>query len=481
MSDARWAAVLFAVAVLARGLACFGSALFGTDSGHYLLMADWMRAGLFDQALAVAYHPLYPLLIAALRSVLGSTEHAGNLVSILLGSAAVLPLFWTVRDVFGRPTAVLTALLYCFSPALVDVQSDVMTEGTFLFFLFASQWLTWRAMEKPSLERGAVLGAAAAAAFLTRPEGLLAIALALGWPLLVLLRKRDAIGIRLASLGLSVAVVVLLASPYLLWVKQHRGRWALSPRPSAGSVEREMGVKSATGADPEAPPPSHYYGLFAKSVYRLTMYGTWIPFMIVGLATLRRPGAGRWFYFSLPLAHLGAVLYTLRAHPFMSDRYILAPMALLGVLTASGLAATLRALARRRPEAAWRPLASGVLILVVIVLPIIKCFHWRRQECRSYPMAAAKILEQGKPRAMSGPVEQVAYLCGVRSYYGASTHEGIRAQIVENGIDYFVYTEKDVTGRRDWVEMIQTCPYLMAPVEVVGPPGTWKVFYQRSK
>src|SRR5579872_1201012 len=103
MSDTRWAALLFAAAFLSRVVAALGTAMFGTDGCHYLLMADWMREGRFHDALLIAYHPLYPLLIAATRSLCASTEQAGNVVSILLGSAATLPLFHCAKTAFGRP------------------------------------------------------------------------------------------------------------------------------------------------------------------------------------------------------------------------------------------------------------------------------------------------------------------------------------------------------------------------------------------
>jgi hypothetical protein len=47
LSDARLAGLLFAAAFLARLVACLGTAIYGTDGGHYLLMADWMGDGRF--------------------------------------------------------------------------------------------------------------------------------------------------------------------------------------------------------------------------------------------------------------------------------------------------------------------------------------------------------------------------------------------------------------------------------------------------
>lgn len=480
MSDARWSLLLFAAAFLVRLVACLGTALFGTDGGHYLLMADGFRQGRFHEALAVGYHPMYPLLIAAMRTFTGTTEAAGNAVSVLLGSAAVLPLYRMVLAVFSRPVAVLAVLLYAFQPAIIEVESEVMTEATFIFFLFSSQWMTWKMIKEPRADRGALAGAASAAAFLTRPEGILAIVLALGWAGLPLLGRSGARARRLGGLAVMLCVIVLAVLPYMLWIRSSQGRWRLSPRNSVASAERELGV-GETGT-PESTPHSsaRYYGHFAKSVFRLSVYGLWLPFAALGLRSVRRPGAI--FYFSLPLAHLGAILVTLRTHAFMSDRYIMAPMTLLGAVVACGLLSALAFVVRSRPESPRRLAIAGAVLAAVTVLPAIRIFKIRRAECLSYPVAAARILQENPhPRGMSGPVEQVAYLCGARSYYSAASHEGIRDQIEKNHVDYYVYSEKDVTGRPEYVSMLESCPYLAPAVEVDGPPGTLKVYYQRSK
>src|SRR3989442_2798770 len=116
MSDVRWSALLFIAAFLARLVSWMGSAVFGVDSCHYLLMADWMRDGRFHDALSIAYHPMYPLLIAASRAVAVNTEQAACAISVLLGAAATIPLYLVVKAVVGRPTAVLCALLAAFPP-----------------------------------------------------------------------------------------------------------------------------------------------------------------------------------------------------------------------------------------------------------------------------------------------------------------------------------------------------------------------------
>jgi 4-amino-4-deoxy-L-arabinose transferase-like glycosyltransferase len=478
LSDLQWTLLLFAGAFLVRTLDALGSAIFGTDACHYLLMADWMRAGRFHDALSVAYHPLYPLLIAVATSVTGSAESAGHAVSVLLGSAAIVPLYRLVLAVFGRPAAAITSLLYAFAPWMVEVQSEVMTEGTFIFFLFSSAWLTWRMLEEPSVIRGAVLGGAAAAAFLTRPEGLLAIALALAWPAAGLVLGRGPRWKVLAGIACTLVVVGLVLSPYLLWVRSVRGHWALSVRPSAMSFEQAVGAGGGGEPTAEYAGSAALYRIYFVSLFKLSAYGTLIPFYVLGVRALLKasPRVPLVFFLSYPLGLLGGVLFTLRTHTFMAERYLLAGMGLLSAVAALGLAESLGRLIRARPESRLRPILCGAAALVAIGLPIAKSMKVRRQELLSYPAAARWILARTpRPTCVVG-LEQVSYYCGTRSYYLPGDRKQLSALLDRERVDYIVYSEKDLTRKPEFVATVRSLDGLESAEEIQGPPGTWKVY-----
>jgi 4-amino-4-deoxy-L-arabinose transferase-like glycosyltransferase len=478
--DSHLAGLLFCAAFLIRLTAWLGAAIFGTDGCHYLLMADWMGEGRYSDALSIAYHPLYPLLIAIVRIPLGSTVDAAGLVSVALGAAAVVPLLRIVRSVFGRPEAFAAALLYAFNPSIIEAQSDILTEGTFAFFFISSMWLTWQMMETPTLARAATLGAAAAAAFLTRPEGILAVAFAVAWPLAELVRRRDQAAVRIGGVALALVVAVVAVFPYLLWIKSVRGHWDLSVRPSMDSAMRAVGLLVDPGSEGEGA-GSGMYPSFFKAIYRLTYLVT-IPFYLLGLFALRKlKGRAVIFYLSFPLASLAGLLFTLRTHTFMSYRYVVPAMGVLTGVAALGMTTALRWIAARRPQARALPAAAAAALLLLAVLPCVRALNASRWECRSYLDAARWIRARGQPRVLSGPVQQVAYLTGCRSLYSASSHEGIRRQVGEDKVDYYVYTEKDLEKRPAYVAMLRSCDVLDPPVEIVGPPGTWKLYVQRAK
>jgi len=122
---------------------------------------------------AVAFFPLYPLLVRVLDKVLpGDAAVAGIVLSLLIGAAATV-LVWIVADkVAGRRVADRAAILFAFSPGAF-VLSLVYAEGL-LVLLSAGALLAL-------LERRWLLaGVLAALASATRPNAT-AVALACAW------------------------------------------------------------------------------------------------------------------------------------------------------------------------------------------------------------------------------------------------------------------------------------------------------------
>jgi 4-amino-4-deoxy-L-arabinose transferase-like glycosyltransferase len=479
LSQARLGFLLLAITFLVRFQYLLGSAVFGTDCAHYLLMADWMREGRWHDAMSIAYHPLYPLLIAAARSLLPSTEVAGGIVAVTLGASAVVPLTLLVTRLFGRSTAVLTALFYAFHPAILEVQSDAMTEGPYMFFFFSSMWLTWTLLEEPSLWRGAVTGAAAAAAFLTRPEGLLPIGLAVGWQALQALRLRTLPLRRIGAIAATLLATLLVLSPYVFWVRSVRGHWALSARPSAISAEKSIGVGDPR-EEGDAGRQDRVLAGYSKALVRVSLGGLWIPFLLLGLTTLK--GMKRFsllFYLSFPLGQWGGILWTLKTHGFMSERYLLAGAACLAAIGARGVLLVLRGAASQWPSLRQRPACCAAILLVLFVAPSLKCFGVRRAELASYRGAAAWLMAQDpRPLSVQG-LEPVSYFCGCRSYYLPSSREALEKFLRINSVDYIAYSQKDLMTRPDFVAMLRSSERLAPAIEYQGPPRTYKVYFQK--
>lgn len=471
MSDGRLAGFLFLAAFLARLVLALGTLIFGTDGGQMLYMADRMGEARFHEALSVTYHPFYPFLVAVLKTFLGSTERAGFGVSVTLGAAAVVPLFHLVRSVFGRPAAFITGLIFAFHPYTLDVHADVMTEGTFAFFLFSSMWLGWRSMEDPAVDRGILAGMAAAAAYLTRAEGMLAMALVPAWQGVELLFRRDRWAARLGSIGLGVAAMAILVFPFLLWVKSvHPDRkWAPSAKFSV----------SQAGEGTEKVGYGQRVGRVASSAVRMMFY-VGVPFYALGLVGLKRLASRKaLFYFSFPLLHLAGLLWALQKVPYMSYRYVIPAMNLLAVVMALGVLEAIRFLSRRLPEDRWI-LASQGLVLLATAGVGVRIFGVHRVEDNIARDAASWIRSNGgTQRPLYSSLDQAGYLSGTRSYWYPADWEGFVRALDDRTSDYVLYTDKDLASRDPaYVGRLRECERLEPPHVL---RGRRTVYIQRVK
>jgi len=127
-------------------------ALFN-DGPIFLGIARLMEGGHWGVALGHDYHPLYPLVVLALRAVLApfggvGWETAGAAVSIAGGAASVLFLHLWLRDAFGARVALLGGLLLAVHVQAVEYSADVQSEGVYLACFTAAVWLGWRALER---------------------------------------------------------------------------------------------------------------------------------------------------------------------------------------------------------------------------------------------------------------------------------------------------------------------------------------------
>ncbi len=96
---------LVAFAVVVRCIRWWQTSLLFNDGPTFLWIAQEMAAARWREALAHAYHPLYPFLTLLAHFVIPDWEQAAVAVSVVAGAAAVLLLFVFLRSAFGRREA----------------------------------------------------------------------------------------------------------------------------------------------------------------------------------------------------------------------------------------------------------------------------------------------------------------------------------------------------------------------------------------
>ena len=110
---------------------------------------DWLESPyLFIPG--VSWPPLHIHLTAFILSIYPDLLLAPLLLTILIGSLAVIPLGLLVKMQFGYPQAgVLAALIYALYPLGIRYTLVAMPEGIYVFFIVTGLWLLYLARERP--------------------------------------------------------------------------------------------------------------------------------------------------------------------------------------------------------------------------------------------------------------------------------------------------------------------------------------------
>lgn len=240
----RAAVVLFAglMVVLRLALAAVLPRTVHYDEPIYLrLGVNWLSGEGYTswQTPELHFPPLYPLVAGATYFLTHNFEWASNIPYALFGALLVIPVYALARRIYGRRTAWVASIFVALFPALnVSVLYwGSMTEPLFLFLLFLAAAVLLAGVEDRRAQHLAFAGVLLGLAYLTRPEaaGYFAVgcAVVLLWPLPDL-----SFTTRWRNTVVFVAAFVLLAAPYILYLRHQTGRWMLTGK---GSLSWELG------------------------------------------------------------------------------------------------------------------------------------------------------------------------------------------------------------------------------------------------
>lgn len=222
--------VVLAGGLVARGLwAVWRTGAIESEGAEYARIAQNLRNGVGYVGIAtpgpeIMFPPLYPFLIAAVSFLTGDYELAARLISVCAGAALPLAVFGIASRLFGRSTAIVAAVLAGGHPFLVTLSATAYSETLYLTLFLGGVYLVLRGLDQPSPRVWALAGGLFGLAYLTRPEALVTLAIAVmlrviapGGPL----RRRIAWGLS------AVAVFLLLVSPYVLFLYRATGQLRL--------------------------------------------------------------------------------------------------------------------------------------------------------------------------------------------------------------------------------------------------------------
>ena len=244
--DTRWALLLiFVVGLLVRAVFAGLPRVARWDEAAYLAIARNLLAGNGYRELVGAVDLQQPPMVAIL-AMIGLLLHlplawaASAPAHLLLGSLVVLPMYGLGRELYGPRVGLMAALLGAIYPALAvsPLYWSTMTEPPYVLFVLAGLYATLRCAQSLGgqasaagrpLGWAALMGGAFGLGYLVRPESLVYLAMMLVYLGIVWFTSgRHQLSKVLASAGIAVAITVLLALPYVLYLHNATGLWLAS-------------------------------------------------------------------------------------------------------------------------------------------------------------------------------------------------------------------------------------------------------------
>ena len=161
-------------AIVLRWLAWSRAGTMFNDGPVFIELAQSAASGDWGALLSHPYHPLYPLAIAGLHEAVGGLtwENAAAVISIASSAVCVPLLFYLLKEEFGARAAWIGTALFIVQCRAIAFFSDVMSDGPYACLFLAAVFCALRGRRGGGFSWYLGVGAASAAAYLTRPARL---------------------------------------------------------------------------------------------------------------------------------------------------------------------------------------------------------------------------------------------------------------------------------------------------------------------
>lgn len=480
-------ATVFLAALLLRTLEVVTRHVLLGDEVVYMRMAENINTGLGPLDLSglssTVFFPLFSLFVAGISAVLGSTIISGFIVSVVFGALLVVPVYALADEIGGRKLAIRAAILTAVLPLLVDYSSKLYTESVYAFFLVMASVFFWRMLRSGGWLNALLIGVSLGLAYLSNPAAVFYVMLFFGISVVVsfVRRSRHAAGL----MALSVALFMLFASPYIVFLHEELGQWTYSGKNATANIEAAMKderlftpewekdayaltpdnseikviAESRTHEDPTSfivGHPGMAEQMFIRDVriFATEELGTvitfWlVPFLLIGLITLLFGGRVG-LYKTLFLLSLLAPLLMIFALGDFRDRFFVPYLPIAIVFIAIGWRRIETAVQARLAgrlsviKAAYPRILVSLLIGFIVLAPVLKTTfkHIRASRNSDY---YTEYKEAGEwLKANKGPNLRVMGRVYVSAYYASGTAVLLPYDSYENTNEYADLNDVDV-------------------------------------
>jgi hypothetical protein len=217
--------LLVIIALIPRIIVFLQPQIITIDGTLYIKMAKLFSEGKYGGAPG-SYFSLYPFLIFLVQKFIGDWELSGQLISMTLGTLAVIPIFLLGRSLYNERIGWLSGLFYITLPNLLRFDSQVIRDPTLWFFILFTMWLVWEGNKQNRPVLFALASVSAGLGALTRVEGFIVWG-ALGFYIAFKKVMETPIKRKILNLSLFILIFPLLLSVTLFSFKKDSSKMAL--------------------------------------------------------------------------------------------------------------------------------------------------------------------------------------------------------------------------------------------------------------
>lgn len=195
------------------------------DGILYIKTARLIELGESKKLTEFTFIHLYPYLVVLAHKIFPDWEMAGRMVSVLMGSLTVIPLFLLTRRMFDVRIASIIALFYIINPRLADYSADVLREPTFWFFSMMALWLAWEGVSRGNLIWIILSNVSTALAAFARIEGVALFVVILLWIIWYFSKVRPDSKKLFFYLFVYIFTFPVLLSPFIFLFSEMFAKW----------------------------------------------------------------------------------------------------------------------------------------------------------------------------------------------------------------------------------------------------------------
>jgi dolichyl-phosphate-mannose-protein mannosyltransferase len=156
--------------------------------------------------------PLWPAIIEFTMLLSGATANAAVTPNLVFSALTVILCWWVARDWFGPAAGLSAAALAALNDFHIAYSRTALTDPSLCFWYLLAVYFTWRALSRNQLGQAIIAGLAAGAAWATKYNGWLTLAVALSgfiaWAIFERLDRRTLQSrlMTLAAIGVTAGV-----------------------------------------------------------------------------------------------------------------------------------------------------------------------------------------------------------------------------------------------------------------------------------